>query len=135
MSWLYGMLGSAAIAAILATGATYYVVSDHYKVEITDLNRQIEKKRADDAEASLKKLNGFIATMHFASEDYSKTSDQLSGKLDLIVQAFRNATRATPLPPDCKPDVVRQRSLSAAVAAADAAASGLALGSAVRPAQ
>lgn len=124
---VWGYVGALGIGAILATGATYEVVHNANAVEISQLKADAANQKAASATAALSQLTGFIDQMHVASNDYAGQLQLIDNRFALIQKGLANARR-TPLPPDCKPDAGRVRSLSDAIAAANgstAANSGL----------
>lgn len=68
-----------------------------------------------DFEAAAKDMNGLAG-------EFTGISSALSVQISTISRNFRNVTKASPLPPDCKPDAFRVQSLDAAIAAANTAA-------------
>lgn len=100
---------------------------------ISSLKLAESQKQTADVTASLNQLQGFIATMHVAAADYTALQTVLFGKLDTLNKDFLNATKATPLPHDCRPDDVRVRALSTAISAANAAATGSIISTSLRP--
>ncbi len=80
---------------------------------------------AQDLAATQKVLGGFVGevqTLNGIAADFNAANRDLSTKIGLISRDFHNATRANPLPVDCKPDPFRVQSLSAAISAANTAA-------------
>lgn len=119
---IQGYLIAAAIAGLLASGATYYVVHNADTVKLQAVQLADSKAQTASVTASLDQLQGFIATMHTADADYNAVLVSLRGQFAALEQEFKNAT-AKPLPADCRPDAGRLRVLSAAVDAANKAAS------------
>jgi hypothetical protein len=125
LSGIWGYVGAAAIAAALATGATYFVTSRSYETTIARIERDQAKAQVADVTASIAKLQTIIASMHQAGVDYGAAQQALFAKLDTLNRNFRNAIKPNPLPADCRPDPVRVRSLETAIDAAnDATAAG-----------
>lgn len=129
---IYGYLGAAVLSALISIGATYYVTSEGYKLTISDLHTQIEHKNAVDINASLQQLKNYISTMNAAGAAHQNDVTVLTAKLDTLNAEFRNAIKASPLPPDCVPTDERMHALLAAVAAANAAAAEHGFGETVR---
>lgn len=127
-----GYVAAAGLASLLSIGATYYFTSAPYRITIAHMEAAQDTKRADDSEASLRKLNAYIAGMHEAGQEYQSDRTALNAKLDQLNRDFNDAIKNHPLPADCKPDDERMRALTAAVAAANAAATGSGFGVTVR---
>lgn len=104
-----------AVSTVVAAGAGFYAGHHWAGDDLEILRAQVAQQHADTADASLKKLQGFIAQMQVASQDYGQTRDQLFARLDLLRKDLHNAAKAVPLPPDCRPDAGRVRALSEAV--------------------
>lgn len=129
MAWLtnifggfWGYLAAAVVAGALAASGTYYVTSRSYEVTIADMQASQAKAQAASVTASLDKLRTYIGNMQTAGVEYGATQSTLFAKLDALNKEFHDAIKPNPLPADCRPDDVRMRQLSAAVAASNAAA-------------
>lgn len=123
MSFLTGIWGyviSGVVGAAMAAGATYYIVSMPYKLEIANLQKTQAQQNTVSVEKSIAQLEGFIKNVTTAGLAYERDRNNLAATITKIHGDFVNATKATPLPPDCKPDDGRLRNLTAAVAAANA---------------
>ena len=88
---------------------------------------EIAKLQADRANDSATQAKGALADLTTASKTINDAAARFAGqqttlgsKLDAIQKEMKNAK---PLPPDCRPDAFRLRSLEAAVSAANEAAS------------
>lgn len=116
LNWKW--LASAAVAAALAC----YLTSMGYRTTIANM----ERDRANDglvaANAALKQFTADADAIHGAAASFGGIRDDLSAKLAIVSRDFNNAIKAHPLPVDCKPDAVRLRALSSAIAATNTAA-------------
>lgn len=120
-SW-QGTLAAAAIVALLTAGATFYLTSLRYRLTIAQMERD---KASDGLAAANFALTQFMAdadTIHTAATSFGGIRDDLNAQLATISRDFSSATKAHPLPVDCKPDPVRLRALSSAIAATNSAA-------------
>lgn len=119
--WL--KLAGAAVALIAAFSSGMWLQGTIKDKQIAVIQRDAAERTAVDATAAITTLQRFISQMHTASIDYSKNQDVLFAKLDMLNKRFLDAVKASPLPPDCKPDAIRVQHLETAVNAANAAAS------------
>ncbi len=117
---LWGYLIAFAIGAAASGAATYSVVHNANAKEILTLQRDIEKKRADDNGASLDQLHGFIASIHLAETNYNDKLDAIAASVARLKGQWANATQK-PLPLDCVPTVDRVRAANDAIRAANKA--------------
>ncbi len=120
--WIKLSLGAIAVAGAFAGG--FWLEGTIKDRDILSLKLAASQKQAADVTASLDQLQGFISNMHVAATDYFTLQAALFGKLDALHGEFLNATKTSPLPPDCKPDDVRVRSLSAAISATNFSTAG-----------
>ena len=60
--------------------------------------------------------------MNLASAQYDQTIQQIANGFQTVQKDFANATKAKPLPVNCKPDAGRVRALTASIAAVNSAA-------------
>jgi hypothetical protein len=109
------------VTTLVAAGGGFYAGHHWAGDDLQQLRAQVAQQHADTADASLKKLQGFIDQMQVASQEYGQSRDQMFARLDLLRKEFRNAVKAAPLPADCRPDAVRVRNLSEAVDTTNAA--------------
>lgn len=109
------------VATLVAAGGGFYAGHHWAGDDLQQLRAQVAQQDADTADASLKKLQGFIDQMQVASQEYGQSRDQMFARLDLLRKEFRNAVKAAPLPPGCFPDAARVRALSEAVDTTNAA--------------
>lgn len=110
------------LSTLAAAGGGFYAGHHWAGDDLQKLRAEMAQQHADTADASLKKLQGFIDQMQAAEVDYGQNRDQLNAKLDALKKEFHNAVKANPLPPDCRPDDVRMRKLTEAVTATNAIA-------------
>lgn len=117
-----GYVASAAVAALLAGGAACYLTSLGYRLTLAQIERDHANAAVTAANQALTQFETDAAAIHGAAESFGIAQDDLNGKLATISKEFHAAIKATPLPADCKPDAVRLRKLSAAIAATNTAA-------------
>lgn len=117
-----GSLACAAIAAVLAASAAVYVTSLGYRITIATMERDTAQGVADANIAALAQFTQDANSIHSAAASFGGIRDDLDAKLSTITRDFRSAIKASPLPVDCKPDAVRLRALSSAIAATNSAA-------------
>lgn len=118
----YNWIAAAVLVVGLVVGgaaAGGYVVHNADVVKLQAVQLAYSKAQTASVTASLNQLQGFIDKMNAAGTDYSGALAQINADFSAIKKEFANAT-LKPLPADCKPDADRLRSLSAAVAAANA---------------
>lgn len=119
---LYLKIAGAVLAFAAVFGAGMWLEGTIKDRQIAIIERDAAEQTAVDATAALTTLQRFISQMQVASIDYGKNQDALFAKLDAISKRFRDAVKASPLPPDCKPDAIRVQHLETAVDAANSAA-------------
>lgn len=124
-SW-HGYVACAVLSALLATAATATV----YRLTIAQMERDQASAALVAANNALSQFTADANAIHGAAVSFGGIRDELGSKLATISRDFDRATKAAPLPADCKPDVVRLRALANAVAATNSAA-GLQPGAAV----
>ena len=120
LTGIWGYVIASVISAGLAAGATYYIATMPYKVQIANLQKQQAQQAQVSTQASITQLEQFIKNITTAGLAYQKDRNNLDLAIAKIHGDFANATKATPLPPDCAPDSGRMQLLTAAVAAANA---------------
>jgi hypothetical protein len=123
-------IASASIAVIL----TWYATSLSYRVTISHMEKEQAENVADGYRATLAMFTADADKVHQAAEQYTTFQTNLDSRFNTISKDFHDAVKTKPLSPDCRPDPVRVRSLTAAVEAANSAA-GRQPGPAVPPAQ
>lgn len=130
-------LAGATLALAAAFGSGMWLQGTIKDRQIAQIERDAAEQTAVDATAAITTLQRFISQMRWAGIDYGKRQDELFAKLDALNKRFRDAIKASPLPPDCKPGPVRVQHLEAAVSAANAAAAsaGSGFGETVRSTQ
>lgn len=114
----YGYAAAALLAALLASAATATV----YRLTIAQMERAQANYALVAANAVLNQFTTDANTIHGAAVSFGGIRDDLGSKLATISRDFDRATKAAPLPVDCKPDAVRLRALANAVAATNTAA-------------
>lgn len=119
VSGIWGYVGIGVVAAGLSVAGTHYVDANVYGNQIKDLKLGYAVTQINNANTALDLLTGRISKINSASVDYENGRKLLSDKLDQIHRDFLNAIKKTPLPPDCKPDAERVRSLESSVDAAN----------------
>lgn len=137
MSWLtgiYGYLGVGLLAALLSGSGIYWVTSRGYQTTIAEMRVTEAQTQTTSIQLSLEHLQKFISTMDSANTDYQASTQLLLTRLDGLQKEFHNATKASPLPADCRPDAERLRLLTSAVAAANDSSPGVESGTTVRTA-
>lgn len=117
-----GYAAAAALAALLAAGASYYLTALGYRLTIAQMEKAQANAAVIAATRALTQFEADSAAIHGAAIAFGTAQDDLNGKLATISKDFHAAIKAAPLPADCKPDAVRLRQLSAAVAATNSAA-------------
>lgn len=121
LTTLTAKLIGAAVIAILSFGGGLYLEYRLDQETITEMKLSEAQRQVVDVTAALDKFRSLADTVHTSSLDYNQTSDRLGAKLDELQKEFHDAIKPAPLPPDCRPDSARMRSLSEALAAANAA--------------
>lgn len=109
------------VTTLVAAGGGFYAGHHWAGDDLQALRAQVAQQHADTADASLKKLQDYIAGIQAASTEYGQTRDQLFTRLDKIQKDFRNAIKPAPLPADCRPDAGRVHALTESVDATNAA--------------
>lgn len=117
---VWGYVIALGFGALLATGATYYIVHTANAVEIGDLKLAAKTKEAADTSATLGQLQGFIDHMHMADMEYNNTLNAINDRFATLSKDWKHAT-LIPLPRDCFPPPDRLRAVNAAIKAANAA--------------
>lgn len=113
---------SAVIAALLSAGAVYYFTALGYRLTIAQMQRDQARAAVLAANASLQQFAADADSIHTSAAIFTKAQLGLDVTFGKISKDFHAATKAAPLPVDCKPDAVRLRALSSAIAAANSAA-------------
>jgi hypothetical protein len=121
LSTLVSSLIGAGLLALASFGGGFYAGHHWESVALANQKVQDAQKVAADAAAALTRLELFVNSLQAASVQYRTQTDALDAKLTSIEKEFADA-RSQPLPIDCKPDALRVRALSAAIAAVNAAA-------------
>jgi hypothetical protein len=119
----------AALALAAAFGAGMWLQGTIKDRRIAQIERDAAEQTAIDATAAITTLQRFVSQMNLAAVDYGKNQDALFAKLDALNKRFRDATKAAPLPVDCRPDDIRMQHLFEAISAANAAAASTGSGS------
>lgn len=135
ISWLtgiWGYVGAAVLAALIAGYSSYWVTSRGYQTEIAQLKLSQANAQVVSIQTSLDQLQHFISSMNMASQDYQASTQTLLDRLAALQKEFHSAIKVSPLPPDCRPDAQRMRFLTEAVAAANDTASGGGFGETLR---
>jgi hypothetical protein len=122
LSTLASSLIGAALLAAASFGGGFYAGHHWESVALADQRAQDAEKAAGDAAAALKRLEGFVSSMNLASAQYDQTIQQIANGFQTVQKDFANATKAKPLPVNCKPDAGRVRALTASIAAVNSAA-------------
>jgi hypothetical protein len=117
--WVYA--GVFLAGAVISGAGTYEVTTAFKDNTIKDLKLAAADKTISDAVGALVQFEGDTKTISDAAKVLGSTQVNLDAKFTALSKDFSDATKAHPLPLDCKPDDVRVRSLSAAVAAANSA--------------
>lgn len=118
------VVGSGAALLLLLAGASVGWVVNGWRMSAA-LAEAREARAVDSAEsarAALADLAAGASKVRAMADSYNSGRAEISGKLDQLSKDFKNYAKDKPLPADCRPDAVRVRSLSEAVAAAKQAA-------------
>ena len=121
LSGWQGYAAAAVLAAILASGTTFYFTSLSYRLTISKMETE---KATETAQAANKALEDFTANAEKiagAADTFLAVKSTLDNRFASINRNLSNAIQNSPLPADCKPDHDRVQSLSAAIAAANSA--------------
>lgn len=110
-------LGSALLAGIVAS----YLTALPYRMTISNMKREQAEQASASSEAALKQFQQTAQNITDAANAFQGVQAGLDARFTSISQDFAHAIKARPLSPDCKPDDIRLRSLSASVAAANSA--------------
>ena len=121
LQYLVGWKGYAA-ASILSAILAGYLVSLPYRLTISNMQRDIATADARVANDALVQFIDQTNRIKGAADEYAGLLNTFNGRMGKISNDLRKAMEARPLPVDCKPDAGRMQSLSAAVAATNAAA-------------
>jgi len=126
MNWKQFFIGGIVVAVIAAAGAAGgWVVQGWRKdADIADLKREQADDRAAGTAAALTDLVTAAGNVKAAAQGYVSARNDLTTAMSAISKDLKNVQKQNPLPVDCRPDAGRLRNLQAAVAAANAAASG-----------
>lgn len=126
---LFSMLGgwqgyaaAAALAAILASGATFYLTSLGYRLTISMMETA---KASEDLENANKALQDFTANAEKiagAADTFLSVKAKLDSRFASINRDLSNAIQSNPLPENCKPTEDRVQALSQAIKATNEAA-------------
>lgn len=127
------LLGGALAAVAIGFGSGWAANGWRLGAEISAIKAERATDRADQAQAALTDLAEASKKINDAAGGAQADISSLGVKLDQIQKDFKNA-KPTPLPPGCRPDAVRVRSLAAAVDATNAAIAGLRLSSTMQDA-
>lgn len=111
-------LTSAALAGIAAS----FITAMSYRITIANMERDKVSSDLAAANTALQQFTADTNTIHDAAAAFDSVQFSLNKALVTISRDFNSAIKAHPLPVDCKPDAVRLRSLSAAIAATNTAA-------------
>lgn len=119
-------------AAAALAGAAFAVVATAipYKLIIAKMQRDSAKAELASTATALAQFKADAAAINGAAQAFTAISANLDKDLSRITREFRNEIAAHPLPADCRPDAVRLRKLSEAIAAINSTA-GLQSGPAV----
>lgn len=112
--WLASAVAAAFLSCILTAMP--------YRATIANMKAVEAKADAERANQTLEKFEADAARIHDAAQGYADLQANLSSQISVISKDFKDAIKSHPLPLDCRPDDVRVRALTAAVAAANAAA-------------
>lgn len=110
-----------AVGTAVSFAVGWHVNGWRKDAEIYAITAEMVKGRSDQAQAALTDLATAAARIRTAADGYTADSAALGAKLDQLRKDFKNAK---PLPADCRPDTFRMRHLSAAIDAANEAATG-----------
>lgn len=114
-----GLLLSGIISAVAAGYAAYHFTAIGYQKTISDMKLAKADQDLLTAKATLNQFSIYVSQIDGAAKDYAALKDSLDINFSVIGKQLSNATKAKPLPADCKPDDGRVRALSAAIAAAN----------------
>lgn len=117
-----GYAATAGLAALLSISATFYVTSLGYRLTIAHMEAANADADRERANLSLAQFAADADRIHASADAFSRMQLGMDLTFGKISHDFQAAIKAKPLPVDCVPDDVRLRSLSAAVAAANAQA-------------
>lgn len=112
--WIASGIGAAALSC--------YLTSLGYRLTISQMERAKADAGLAAANTVLAQFTADADAIHGAAVSFGGIQAELSGKLTTISRNFNVAIKAHPLPADCKPDAVRLRALSGAIAATNTAA-------------
>lgn len=118
------VVGSGAALLLLLAGASVGWVVNGWRMSAA-LAEAREARAVDSAEsarAALVDLAEGASKVRAMADSYNSERAEFSGKLDQLSKDFKSYAKDKPLPPDCRPDAGRVRSLADAVAAAKQAA-------------
>ncbi len=90
--------------------------------ELAALKTEHAQQRAAQAAATVITMQDDAKAISTAARDLSAIQNTLGPKFDALRKEVQHATKASPLPPDCRPDDVRVRNLETAIDAANKAA-------------
>lgn len=124
------LLAGGALAVAIGFGAGWKTNGWRLDAEISSIKADRANDRATQSEAALTDLAEASRRIKEAADGAGFEFSVVSAQLADIKKDLKNAN-AKPLPPDCRPDSVRVRSLAAAVDATNKAAAGLGAGSTV----
>lgn len=116
-----GYAAAAALSALLAAGATFYITSLGYRLTIAQMQRDHANDGIAAANTALSQFVADANSIHESAGMFSKVQLGLDLTFGKISRDFNNAIKAHPLPRDCAPDAIRLHALSDAIAAANTA--------------
>jgi hypothetical protein len=118
------LLVGGALAVAIGFGSGWTANGWRLDAEISSIKADRASDRADQAQAALTDLAEAAKKIKDAADGAGIEFFAVNTQLADIKKDLKNAN-AKPLPPDCRPDTVRVRSLAAAVDATNKAAAGL----------
>jgi hypothetical protein len=119
LSPLGRVIGVGALCALLASGVSIWATSVYYRSDIAGLKLDAANVQVANSQEALVQFESATQKIALAATNYATIQETMGTKFDSVLKDFRNVKFKIPLAPDCKPDVDRLRSLSAAVTAAN----------------
>lgn len=86
-----------------------------------DMRNTMNEQNLKQTQEVLAQFSKDAAGIHGAAQAYVSQRSDVDAKFAALSKDLKNATKAKPLPVDCKPDAGRVRSLAAAISAANSA--------------
>jgi len=114
-------LGTVVVALLLGVSAGWVVNGWRLDAKVAGIESTQAKAESKQASDTVKTMKVDAESIHTAAVEFTAIKNDIGPKLDALKKELKNAKA---LPPGCRPDDVRVRSLDAAIEAANKAATG-----------